>query len=111
MIRPSESQNCPWSYPGGDETDSAEWLVKKFGDVNLHETVIPHIGRLLDGEFARNKLHETPKHFARRMKQVADHMNPPASSACGGTGLLGLSKELRRRCEEVKRCGGERIPK
>ncbi len=55
--------------------DSAQWLVKKFGDVYLHETCIAHIRRLLDGDFAHQQLHETPTHFMQRMRQVEDHMN------------------------------------
>ena len=95
----------------GDSADSAEWLVKKFGDVYLHETVISHIRRLLDGEFVHNKLHESPDHFMHRMQQVENHMNSPAFAACGGEGLMGLARELRSRCEELKRRKGERLPK
>ncbi len=76
----------------GDSADSAEWLVKKFGDVYLHETVISHIRRLLDGEFVHNKLHESPDHFMHRMQQVENHMNSPAFAACGGEGLMGLAR-------------------
>ena len=32
--------------------------MKKFGDVYLHETVIAHVRKLLDGEFTHNKLPE-----------------------------------------------------
>ena len=95
----------------GDASDSASWLVKKFGDVYLHETVISHIRQLLDGDFVHNQLHETPSHFAQRMQQVEDHMNSPAFAACGGNGLEGLAKELRNRCEEVVRRRRERLPK
>ena len=42
---------------------------------------------------------------------VEDHMNSPAFAACGGSGLEGLAKELRNRCEEVVRRRGERLPK
>ncbi len=90
--------------------DSAKWLVKKFGDVYLHETAIAHIRRLLDGEFAHNRLHETPSHFAKRMQQVADHMNSPEFAAFGGEGLMGLAKDLRNRCVEVVKRQGERLP-
>ena len=77
----------------------------------MHETVIAHIRRLLDGDFAHHKLHETPAHFIQRMQQVEDHMNSAAFAACGGGGLQGLAKELRIRCEEVIRRKGERLPK
>ena len=32
-------------------------------------------------------------------------------AATGGQGLMGLAKELRNRCEELKRRQGERLPK
>ena len=94
----------------GGSADSAKWLVKKFGDVCLHETAIAHIRRLWDGELAHNKLHESPAHFAKRMQQVADHMNSPEFAAFGGKGLMGLAKELRNRCVEVVQRQGERLP-
>ena len=77
----------------------------------LHETVIAHVRKLLDGEFTHNKLHGPPGHFVRRMQQVEDHMNSAAFTACGGQGLMGLARELRGRCEELKRRKGERLPK
>ena len=46
-----------------------------------------------------------------RMQQVEDHMNSAAFAAIGGQGLMGLAKELRNRCEELKRRQGERLPK
>ncbi len=94
----------------GDEGD-ASWMVRKFGDVYPHETAIAHVRRLLDTDFAHTNLHETPAHFRQRAQQVEDHMNSDAFTAPGGTGLLGLAKELRSRCEEVVRRGGQRIPK
>ena len=95
----------------GDGTDSIEWLVKLFGDVYLHETVISHIRRLLDTDFAATKLCETPKQFKARMKKVEDFMNSDDFQAPWGTGLLGLAKELLPRCREVVKLKGERIPK
>ena len=95
----------------GEIGDSAGWMVKKFGDVYLHETVIAHIRRLLDGQFAHSQLHECPEHFTQRMQKVEDYMNSSSFSACGGRGLMGLAKDLRTRCEEVRRRQGERIPK
>ena len=64
-----------------------------------------------DGELAHNKLHQSPAHFAKRMQQVADHMNSPEFAAFGGKGLMGLAKELRNRCVEVVKRQGERLPK
>ncbi len=46
-----------------------------------------------------------------RVQQVEDHMNSAAFAAIGGQGLMGLAKELRNRCEELKRRQGERLPK
>ena len=49
--------------------------------------------------------------FIGRMQQVEDHMNSAAFAAIGGQGLMGLAKELRNWCEELKRRQGERLPK
>jgi len=76
-----------------------------------HETVVAHIRKLLDGKFCYNRLHETPAHIRQRLQQVEDYMNSPSFSACGGDGLLGLTKELRPRCEALIKLGGERLPK
>ena len=95
----------------GDSADSTNWLVKKFGDMYLHETVIAHIRRLLDTDFASNKLFETPAQFRLRMQKVEDHMNSDDFASPGGRGLEGLAKELRPRCEELIRCQGARLPK
>ena len=86
-------------------------MVKKLGDVYLHETVISHVRRLLDGEFAHQKIYETPEHFVTRMKKVEAHMNSDSFKAPDGRGLEGLAKDLKWRCEEVVRLKGERIPK
>ena len=95
----------------GTAADDASWMVRKFGDVYLHETVISHIRRLLDIDFAHNKLHETPAHFRKRVQKVEDFMNSPRFTALGGNGLLGLAKELRQRCQEGIDRKGERLPK
>ncbi len=50
-------------------------------------------------------------HFKARMQRVEDHMNSDAFAAPDGTGLLGLAKELKSRCEEVVKSGGRCIPK
>ena len=42
---------------------------------------------------------------------VEDHMNSPKFTAPHGTGLLGLAKELRSRCEAVILAKGERLSK
>ena len=58
-----------------------------------------------------DKLHKSTEHFKARMQQVEDHMNSDAFAAPDGRGLLGLAKELRSRCEDMIRRGGQRIPK
>ena len=98
------------SWVGGHH-DSTKWLCKKLGDLYLHETVISHIRRLLDTDFACRKLCETPNQFEARVHRVEDHMNSDAFKAEGGRGLLGLAKQLRERCEQMVSVKGERIPK
>ena len=99
-----------WDAPGGPELPFLA-LRSCVPEACPHETAIAHIRRLLDTDFAYTKLHETPEHFRRRMQQVEDHMNSDAFAAPGGQGLLGLAKELRSRCEEMIRRGGQRVPK
>ena len=62
----------------GEGVDSTKWLVKKLGDLYLHETVIAHIRRLHDTDFASGKIFETPSQFRVRMQKVEDHMNSAA---------------------------------
>ena len=95
----------------GDSTDSTAWLVKKFGDIYLHETLIAHIRRLLDNDFAANRLFESPSHFRERMQKVEDHLNSDAFASPSGMGLAGLARELRPRCEELIKRKGQRLPK
>ena len=73
--------------------------------------MISHMRRLLDTEFAANKIFETPAQFRVRMQKVEDHLNSDEFAREDGRGLLGLAKDLRSRCEEVVRRGGERLPK
>ena len=99
------------SWAGGIH-ETTSWLVKKWGDVYIHETVISHIRRLLDNDFTCSRLDESPVQFMDRMKCVEDFMNSPNfAKAGGGRGLAGLARELRGRCEEVIARKGERIPK
>ena len=99
------------SWVGGNHVPTA-WLVKKFGDVYVHETAIAHVRRLLDNDFACARLDETSAQFMARMKRVEAFMNSPDFAAKrNGRGLAGLAKELRWRCQEVIRRKGERIPK
>ena len=100
------------SWVGPDLKSGTGWLVKKWGDVYLHETVNSHIHRLLDTDFACRRLHETRAQFALRAKKVEKHMNSKEFLAKGGgRGLLGLAQDLRSRCEQVVALKGERIPK
>ena len=99
---------CSWV---GGPSDSTKWLVKKWGDVYLHETVISHIRRLLDDDFACRRLGETVPQFTQRMHKVADYMNSPAFAATDGRGLQGLAAQLHTRCQWVVRHKGQRYPK
>ena len=99
---------CSWV---GGASDSTKWLVKKWGDVYLHETVISHIRRLLDDDFACRRLGETVPQFTQRMHKVADYMNSPAFAATDGRGLQGLAAQLHTRCQWVVRHKGQRYPK
>ena len=97
----------------GGSADSTKWLVKKWGDVYLHETAISHIRRLLDDDFACRRLGETRAQFAQRMARVVRHMNSAAfsASAANGRGLPGLSMELHGRCQWVIDNKGQRYAK
>ena len=96
----------------GDNRGTTSWLVPKWGDVYLHETVVSHIRRLLATDFARASLGETVKEFTKRVKQVENYMNSESfARAGGGRGLLGLAKELPERCQDVIKAKGKRIPK
>ena len=64
--------------------DTTKWLVKKFGDVYVHETVVSHIRRLLDHEFPCTRLHESPAQFKQRMQKVEDYMNSDDFAAGNG---------------------------
>ena len=93
----------------GNGSGITKWLVKQWGDVYLHETVIAHIRRLLANKFASNRLVETVGHFRARMDRVAAHMNSAEFNATGGGGLLSLARELPERCQAVIDGGGERL--
>ena len=90
---------------------TTEWLAPRWGDVYLHETVIAHIRRLLDTDYRCASLNETVPRFQDRMSRVAAHLNSPNFRAHGGRGMCGLAKDLRRRCADVVRLKGERLPK
>lgn len=95
----------------GSVSDTTEWLSARWGDVYLHETVIAHIRRLLDEEYRTVSLNEPVSRFQNRMELVAAHLNSPAFRAPRGRGNEGLAKDLRRRCREVIKLKGERLPK
>ena len=99
------------SWIGGSH-DPTSWLVKKWGDVYIHEIVISHVRRLLDNHFTCLRLDETPSRFIARMEALQTFMNSPNfARKGGGRGLGGLAQGLRSRCEEVIARQGERIPK
>ena len=78
----------------------------------IHETVISHVRRLLDNEFTRSRLDETPAQFALRIEAVQAFMNFQGFAREGcGRGSAGLARELRSGCELVISRQGERIPK
>ena len=86
--------------------EDTRWLGSHLGDFYPHESVISHVRRLLSTKFAKGSLWETPAQFAARMKKVEDHMNNEMPDC-----LERLGKCLLSRAEELKRRGGERIPK
>ena len=69
------------------------------------------IRRLLDTDFPCIHLYETPAQLRRRFTQVENHMNSQQFAAPGKSGLGDLAKDTRKRCLEVIRLRGERIPK
>ena len=96
----------------GDTSATAEWLVAKWGDVYLHETVISHIRRLMETKFYCKRLGETPQQFDARCNLIATHMNSSDFSPKGeGGGLAALAKDFRKRCDMVVSLRGERLPK
>jgi hypothetical protein len=99
------------SWVGGIH-DPTTWLVAKWGDVYLHETVISHIRRLSETDFACVRLGETPWQFTQRMKKVENFMNSGAfAKKNGGRGLEGLARDMPARCQLVIDRKGQRIPK
>ena len=93
----------------GSAADSAGWLCARFADVYPHETAISHIRRLLDHEFTCARTHETVAQFRLRMGGVVAHMNSEGFKAKDGTGLPGLCRSLRDRCERVLAVGDGRL--
>ena len=74
------------------------------------EPSISHIRRLLDLDFTCAKAHETVAQFRVRVGKVVDYMNSDDFQAKDGTGLPGLCRSLRARCERVLAGGGRRLP-
>ena len=95
----------------GGPSESTKWLVKKWGDVYLHETAISHIRRLLDDDFACRRLGETVPQFTQRTLKIAEYMNSPAFPTTDGRGLPGLATQLLARCRWVIKEKGQRYPK
>ena len=54
---------------------------------------------------------ETFPQFKRRMRKVQDFMNSDEfRRKPDGTGLSGLAKDLRKRCEDLRLRKGQRLP-
>ena len=94
----------------GSVSDTTERLAPRWGDVDLRETVIAHIRRLLDTDYRCASLNETAPRFQDRMNRVAAHLNSPNFRAHCGRGMCGLAKDLRRRCAGVVRQKGSGCP-
>ena len=104
----SEASFRSWTGPQGASTN---WLDSHLGDVYLHETAISHIRRLLREKFVCLRVGETSPQFRQRMKKVPDYMNSEEfAREPDGTGLAGLAKDLRARCEQLLDGKGERSP-
>ena len=73
--------------------------------------MISHVRRLLQSQFARKSLHETPGQFAARMKKVEHHMNYVMGRSAPGEALLNLGQRLHKRSEDMIKLKGERLPK
>ena len=97
-----------WVDSGGGD---CKWLAKHLGDFYLHETVISHVRRLLQSQFARTSLHETPGQFAARMKKVERYMNYEMGTKAPGEALLTLGTRLHKRSGDLIKLQGERLPK
>ena len=95
----------------GGPSANTGWLVAKWGDVYVHETLIAHIRRLLDTEYTCATPGETVAHFKARMQKVEAHLNSPEFTLPGGRGLEGLARDMLARCAEVVTRKGQRIPK
>ena len=97
-----------WTGPTGSDTT---WLASGLGDLYLNETVVYLIRRLLMQEFVCLRVDETYLQFKRRMRKVQDSLDYEAfRREPEGTGLVGLAKDLRKRCEVLKGRHGQRLP-
>ena len=52
----------------GGVSDTMEWMVPKWGDAYLHETVISHIRCLLKEDYRTATLNEPVARFKNRME-------------------------------------------
>ena len=48
--------------------------------------------------------------FKQRMRKVQDYMNSVDFASENGTGLEGLGKSMYRRCDELVKAKGARLP-
>ena len=93
-----------------DSKSSTKWMAARWGDVYAHETLISHIRRLLDSEFAAKCFPETFAQFRCRMPKVEAHLNSDAFASKGGRGLEGLVRSPHDRCENDTEREGARLP-
>ena len=84
------------------------WMAGRFGDVYPHENCIGNIRRLLESKFVSPGTGETFRQFRNRMQKVEDYMNSEDVAAARGGGLQALCNGMRRRCESVVACHGNR---
>ena len=90
---------------GANEADRRA-LDKAMAD---HAATISHIRRLLENMFPCFHAHETVAQLRARMDRVVQHMNSKELGAGGW--LPSVACGRHRRCQELVRLNGERLPK
>ena len=64
--------------------------------------------RLLSTKFARKTLYETPAQLSVRMPKVGHHLHYEMDD---GELPFNLGKDLHKRCQDLQKPKGERLPK
>ena len=88
--------------------DDCKWLSRHLGDFYPHETVIAHVRRLLGTKFSKCSLWEKPEQFRARMLKVEQYMDYEMGD---GGSLERIGRSLLNRADQLKKNGGERLPK